>query len=55
MNHAFTAFEIHNIIRNHRAIESPNHNICDTVFFKDTNKVKLKNMLVIKSFGYNLI
>ena len=56
-NRIFSAFEIHNTIRNHWAIESTNHNIRDTVLFEDSNMIKVKpeNMMIIRSFGYNLI
>lgn len=45
------------IIRGHWGIESTDHNIRDTVLFEDANKIRIKaeNMMVIRSFGYNLI
>lgn len=57
VNEIFTALEMQSIIRNHWGIESTHHNIRDTVLFEDANKIRVKpeNMMVIRSFGYNLI
>jgi predicted transposase YbfD/YdcC len=57
VNEIFTAPEMQSMIRNHWGIESTHHNIRDTVLFEDANKIKIKpeNMMVIRSFGYNLI
>ena len=57
VNKKFTALEMQTIIRNHWGIESTHHNIRDTVLLEDANKIRIKpeNMMVIRSFGYNLI
>lgn len=56
-NEHLPALEMQNIIRGHWGIESTDHNIRDTVLFEDANKIRIKaeNMMVIRSFGYNLI
>jgi len=56
-NETLSASEMQAMIRGHWAIESTNHNIRDTVLFEDANKIRVKpeNMMVIRSFGYNLI
>jgi len=57
VNTKFSAFDMQTIIRNHWGIESTHHNIRDTVLFEDANKIRVKpeNMMIIRSFGYNLI
>ncbi len=56
-NQALSALEMQTTIRAHWAIESTHHNIRDTVLCEDANKIRIKpeNMMVIRSFGYNLI
>ena len=57
VNHKFDAKELQSIIRNHWGIEATHHNIRDTVLFEDANKIRVKpeNMMIIRSFGYNII
>jgi len=52
-----TASTMHSIIRSHWAIEGTNHYIRDTVLFEDANRIRVKpeNMMIIRSFGYNII
>ncbi|MDQ1276092.1 MAG: hypothetical protein QG610_1667 [Euryarchaeota archaeon] len=56
-NEILAADAMQSIVRNHWAIESTNHYIRDTVLFEDANRIRIKpeNMMVIRSFGYNLI
>ena len=56
-NETMAALDIQTIIRGHWGIESTNHNIRDTVLFEDANKIRVKaeNMMIIRSFGYNII
>ena len=56
-NEKLSALDMQSIIRGHWGIESTDHNIRDTVLFEDANKIRIKaeNMMVIRSFGYNLI
>jgi predicted transposase YbfD/YdcC len=57
VNDKFTALELQTIIRNHWKIEATHHNIRDTVLCEDANKIRVKpeNMMIIRSFAYNLI
>lgn len=56
-NKLIYAMEMQDTIRSHWGIEATDHNIRDTVLFEDANKIRIKpeNMMVIRSFGYNLI
>ena len=57
VNKEFTALKVQELIRNHWGIEAKHHNIRDTVLFEDANKIRVKpeNMMIVRSFGYNLI
>lgn len=56
-NKLISAMEMQDTIRKHWGIEATDHNIRDTVLLEDDNKIRIKpeNMMVIRSFGYNLI
>ena len=56
-NKQLSATDMHSFIRGHWGIESTNHYIRDTVLFEDANRIRVKaeNMMIIRSFGYNLI
>lgn len=56
-NKHLSALNMQATIRGHWGIESTDHNIRDTVLFEDANRIRIKaeNMMVIRSFGYNLI
>lgn len=56
-NQHLTAQKLSDAIRNHWGIENSNHHIRDNVLFEDKNRIRIKpeNMMIIRSFGYNLI
>ncbi len=49
--------ELQQTIRGHWGIENSNHHIRDVVLMEDSNRIRVKpeNMMIIRSFGYNII
>ena len=56
-NKKMSGNEMNKAVRNHWGIENSHHHIRDTVLMEDSNRIRVKpeNMMVIRSFGYNLI
>lgn len=56
-NKKLSALELAQAIRKHWWIENTNHHIRDKALLEDDNRIKVKaeNMMIIRSFGYNII
>lgn len=56
-NKKLKANKINQIIRKHWTIENNNHGIRDNTLLEDKSRIRVKaqNMMIIRSFGYNII
>lgn len=56
-NRKLSASDLAQAIRKHWCIENTHHHIRDKALLEDDNRIKIKaeNMMVIRSFGYNII
>lgn len=56
-NQRLSAEQLNTVIRNHWVVENTGHYIRDNVLLEDNNRIKVKaeNMMVMRSFGYNII
>lgn len=56
-NKKMSASMMNKSVRDHWGIENSHHYIRDTVLMEDSNRIRVKpeNMMIIRSFGYNLI
>lgn len=56
-NQELPAQKLNDIIRKHWCIENSDHHVRDNVLMEDNNRIKIKaeNMMIIRSFGFNII
>lgn len=56
-NKNLSATKLNHTIRQHCTIENTNHGVRDNVMLEDKNRIRTKaeNMMIIRSFGYNIV